>query len=227
MKSSRPESENAIVPGPSPEASRFIHGSREVISAREIVRTTDSSMLRMVTASVAASAVAYRPATPAAATAELPVVLPQGVETGPAGAHGAMAPKTAEVSSIRCTPRRLRLNMDRSSLVCRGTITGQLQSTPPAHRDQYISAVSPMRKSRSVDPATGTIARARTRTASGSHHPFMRRGSGGRSYSTVTLLARFRGLSTSCPRSTAAWYAMSWRGMTVSIGLRASGMSGT
>ena len=45
-------------------------------------------------------------------------------------------------------------------------------------------------------------------------------------YSTVTLFARFLGLSTSWPRRTAAWYARSWRGTVVRSGCTASGRSG-
>ena len=37
-------------------------------------------------------------------------------------------------------------------------------------------------------------------------------------YSTVTLLARLRGLSTSVPRATAVWYASSCSGTTCRIG---------
>jgi hypothetical protein len=46
-------------------------------------------------------------------------------------------------------------------------------------------------------------------------------------HSTVTDFARFLGLSTSCPRRTAAWYASSCSGTTVSIGLRHSSTAGT
>ena len=46
-------------------------------------------------------------------------------------------------------------------------------------------------------------------------------------HSTVTLLARLRGLSTSFPRSTAAWYANSCNGITVTNGCKSSGTSGT
>ena len=46
-------------------------------------------------------------------------------------------------------------------------------------------------------------------------------------YSTVTLFARFRGLSTSLPRITAAWYASNCSGTTVTIGCSGSGTSGT
>ena len=40
-------------------------------------------------------------------------------------------------------------------------------------------------------------------------------------YSTVTLFARLRGLSTSVPRATAVWYASSCSGTTCRIGLSA------
>ena len=40
-------------------------------------------------------------------------------------------------------------------------------------------------------------------------------------YSTVTLLARFLGLSTSVPRATAVCYASSCSGTTCRIGLNA------
>ena len=40
-------------------------------------------------------------------------------------------------------------------------------------------------------------------------------------HSTVTLLARLRGLSTSVPRAHAVWYASSCNGTTCSNGLRA------
>ncbi len=46
-------------------------------------------------------------------------------------------------------------------------------------------------------------------------------------YSTVTLLARFRGLSTLHPRATAAWYASSCSGTTLSSGCSGSGAGGT
>src|SRR5690242_7707105 len=46
-------------------------------------------------------------------------------------------------------------------------------------------------------------------------------------HSTVTLLARLRGLSTSHPRSTAQWYAKSWSGITVSSGITSSRLGGT
>ncbi len=46
-------------------------------------------------------------------------------------------------------------------------------------------------------------------------------------HSTVTLFAKFRGLSTSCPRSTAAWQASSCSGTTVSKGLSGSEIGGT
>jgi len=46
-------------------------------------------------------------------------------------------------------------------------------------------------------------------------------------YSTVTLFARLRGLSTAQPRSTAAWYANSWSGTTFRMGWNGSGTSGT
>lgn len=46
-------------------------------------------------------------------------------------------------------------------------------------------------------------------------------------HSTVTLLARLRGLSTLQPRRTAAWKAMSCRGTTVRSGWSGSMMSGT
>ena len=49
----------------------------------------------------------------------------------------------------------------------------------------------------------------------------------GVAYSTVTDLARFRGLSTSWPRCTAAWYANNYKGITVSIGLSGSLIAGT
>lgn len=42
-----------------------------------------------------------------------------------------------------------------------------------------------------------------------------------RSYSTVTLLARLRGLSTSVPRATAVWYASSCSGTACRMGLSA------
>src|SRR5213594_3287722 len=41
-------------------------------------------------------------------------------------------------------------------------------------------------------------------------------------HSTVTLLARLRGWSTSQPRSTAMWYARSWRGSTLISGINKS-----
>ena len=46
-------------------------------------------------------------------------------------------------------------------------------------------------------------------------------------YSTVTLLARLRGLSTSRPRSLATWYARSCSGTLQMKGARISGASGT
>src|SRR5262249_29380496 len=42
-------------------------------------------------------------------------------------------------------------------------------------------------------------------------------------YSTVTLLAKFRGLSTSQPRSTAIWYASSCSGTAATTGCKYSG----
>ena len=45
-------------------------------------------------------------------------------------------------------------------------------------------------------------------------------------YSTVTLFARFRGLSTSRPFSTVVWYARSCNGMTVTDGERFFNVSG-
>ena len=37
--------------------------------------------------------------------------------------------------------------------------------------------------------------------------------------STVTLFAKFRGLSTSVPRAQAVWWASNWSGTTCSMGL--------
>ena len=45
-------------------------------------------------------------------------------------------------------------------------------------------------------------------------------------YSTVTDFARFLGLSTSLPRSSAAWYARSWSGTVCSMGERIPAWSG-
>jgi hypothetical protein len=45
-------------------------------------------------------------------------------------------------------------------------------------------------------------------------------------YSTVTLFARFLGLSTLHPRKTAAWYASSCNGTTLKSGCKHSGASG-
>src|SRR5574337_1091742 len=45
-------------------------------------------------------------------------------------------------------------------------------------------------------------------------------------HSTVTLLARFRGWSTSRPRRAAMWYARSWRGITLTRGARRSAAGG-
>ena len=44
-------------------------------------------------------------------------------------------------------------------------------------------------------------------------------------YSTVTLLARLRGWSTSQPRRTAMWYASSCSGTTITIGVSSSGVA--
>ena len=46
-------------------------------------------------------------------------------------------------------------------------------------------------------------------------------------YSTVTLFARFLGWSTSAPRSTAIWYARSWSGMDMRMGMRSWLVGGT
>ncbi len=62
-----------------------------------------------------------------------------------------------------------------------------------------------------------------TRRAGGKRRhavPHSKRCACGPVYSTVTLLARLRGLSTSRPRCTAVWYASNCSGMTVSSGER-------
>ena len=41
---------------------------------------------------------------------------------------------------------------------------------------------------------------------------------GAGAYSTVTDLAKLRGLSTSLPKATAVWYEKSWRGITFKMG---------
>src|SRR5262249_47917868 len=50
---------------------------------------------------------------------------------------------------------------------------------------------------------------------------------GSHAHSTVTLFARLRGWSTSQPRRTAMWYASSWSGITLRMGVNIESVAGT